>query len=541
MDVGALRIQRMMKVLGARRSFRRELVVAMGGVLVLSGIGSAVLVTFLTYERTARLGQTQAEQFVSAVAPEMSYGLLIARDDNSIAKAMLATLARRPDVTFAQLSDQSAGIFVDVGSSESSLDSHALKTLRERASSGVTSLQTPGHWHVLAPVTLTSTVELGGAKEHTHLGHLYVVWSRADYESLYRSIALTIALGTLLTLAFGLTWTVVRSRRLTQPIVSLAHAMDNASADEGIRARGNGTVEIDQMAAAFNKLMQRLEEHRDGLERVVAERTADLRSANDELRNAIYDAQQAERFKSAFLAAVSHEMKTPLHSIDASLRDALHECEFLQDDVDASDLRAHLGIALAQKQQLLSMINQILDYARAKAGRHTLYLRTVRIEDMVQRLQRLFLPIARENDNSLVIRAEGQSSLMTDADKLGAICINLLSNACKYTTGGTVSMCLSVFDGQATLVVEDNGCGIDAHLLDAVWEEFRQGDMGENRTAGGTGLGLAVTRAFVQLLGGTAVLHSTKGKGTRVTVRLPTASTNAFKTEDNYYAELRDA
>ncbi len=492
----------------------------MGGALVLCALSSAALVMIITFGRTTQLGKEHAEQFVKAVAPEMSYGLLIAREDGKVAETMLKTLAQRPDVMFAQLFDADGSPVMSVGRSEDRLANADLTRLRARSLSGVAS-SAGAHWHVVAPVVMQSTLGADEAARTQLLGHLYVIWSRDQYEEIYTSIALAIGAVSLITIVGSLAWTIRRSRRLTAPIVDLARSMDTASLSHDVRAIGNGTAEIDRMAAAFNMLMERLADHRDHLEQTVQARTSELQSTNEELRLAMHDAQQAERFKSAFLAAVSHEMKTPLHSIDAYIRDALSELEFLGDAIDSAEVRSHLMTALAQKEQLLGLIKQILELARAKAGRHTLRLAEINVKDWLAGLRQTYSPIAKSKKNLLAITHEGAPHLVTDPQKLSAIAENLLTNACTYTCAGAVSLRLTCTTEETTLIVSDNGCGIDANLVDVVWEEFRQGDMGETRSTGGTGLGLAVTKAYVELLKGSVKLEGVKNEGTTITVVLP--------------------
>lgn len=510
-----------MKLLGPAKSFRRELTVAMGGALVLCALSSAALIMVITFGRTTQLGKEHAEEFVKAVAPEMSYGLLIAREDGKVAETTLKTLAQRPDVMFAQLFDADGAPVMSVGQTTDRLPIAELTRLRARSLNGVAA-HAESHWHVVAPVVMQSSLRSEEAARTQLLGHLYVIWSRDQYEAIYTSVALAIAAVSFITIVGGLAWTVRRSRRLTAPIVELARSMDNASLEHGIRAKGNGTAEIDRMAAAFNQLMQRLDDHRDQLEQTVQERTAELRNTNEELRLAMYDAQQAERFKSAFLAAVSHEMKTPLHSIEAYIRDALNELEFAGDAIESGEARAHLMTALAQKEQLLGLIKQILDLARAKAGRHTLRLSEVNVKEWLAGLRQTFSPLAKAKNTALTITHDGLPRLLTDRQKLSTIAENLLTNACTYTSGGSISLRMECTAAETVLVVSDTGCGIDAHLVDVVWEEFRQGDMGETRSTGGTGLGLALTKAYVELLTGTVKLESVKNEGTTVTVILPT-------------------
>ena len=507
-----------MKSLGPRQSFRREIVIAMSAAFAVSAVGSALLIIYITRDRTFSLGRDQAASFVAAVAPKMAYGLLIEGADRSVAEKALRESTQRPDVVFAGLYGLDGAEVVQLGDPEISLPRSAVFDLRKENEVVVKSSR---HWHAVAPVVLTSSLTIEGPAKPTVLGHLYVVWSHAPYQALHDAIVVATTIGAVTSLLAGLSWIAWRSRRLTKPIVDLAKVMDLGTINDSITAPLTGTAEIDRIADAFNRLMTRLADHRGILEQTVAQRTSALRQTNDELRVAIADAQQAERFKSAFLAAVSHEMKTPLHAIDAGLRDALHELEFVSDDATASEVRAHLLSVIGQKEQLLTQINQILDYARAKAGRHTLNWRQLDCVEFTRQINKLFQPIAKSRHNKLTVRHIGNDSFVTDCEKLNAITINLLSNACNFTSHGRVEMFISVMDRQMLLAVEDTGCGIDSSLIDSVWEEFRQADMGENRSKGGTGLGLAVTKAFVELLGGSAAIESTLGVGTRVTVQIP--------------------
>ena len=233
-------------------------------------------------------------------------------------------------------------------------------------------------------------------------------------------------------------------------------------------------------------------------------------------------AVQANRAKSAFLANISHELRTPLNAI-------LGYAEILQEDLRPLNREQMLGDAeriITAGSHLLGVVNDVLDISKIEAGRMNFVVRKVAISEVLHEVQSTIAPLAERNRNTLTIDSNGAGTLDTDPDKLRQILVNLLSNACKFTENGEVSLYCSrqEDDGRTwvTFEVTDTGIGIADEDLPRLFHDFSQIDASLTRRYGGTGLGLAICQRFASLMGGDILVDSEPGKGSRFTLRLPT-------------------
>jgi signal transduction histidine kinase len=171
---------------------------------------------------------------------------------------------------------------------------------------------------------------------------------------------------------------------------------------------------------------------------------------------------------------------------------------------------------------LLSIIEDILNYARSEAGRDEVRSETVRLSGVVTEALDLVRVAAERKRLSLKSHIASDCVLQTDRAKLRQILVNLLGNAVKFTDRGSVRINASCPDGHEIVIeVADTGVGIPPADLARIFEPFRQLESPITRTVGGTGLGLAVTKRFAELLGGSIAVHSEVRKGTTFTVRIP--------------------
>jgi PAS domain S-box-containing protein len=229
-------------------------------------------------------------------------------------------------------------------------------------------------------------------------------------------------------------------------------------------------------------------------------------------------AQEANRTKTDFLAVMSHELRTPLTAI-------FGYTELLQTGVGGPITDAQknqLERIHASASHLLSIIEEILSYARAEAGHVELHASEVRLSEVVSESLAMVKPEAERKGLAVESRLSEDPVLRTDRAKLRQILINLLNNAVKFTDAGYVRITSDPDqDGFVRMIVEDSGPGIDEAHFDRIFEPFRQLQPSMTRTSGGTGLGLAVSRRFAELMGGTLTVESELGSGSRFTVRLP--------------------
>jgi PAS domain S-box-containing protein len=258
-------------------------------------------------------------------------------------------------------------------------------------------------------------------------------------------------------------------------------------------------------------LESRLREYTDNLERMVAEKTAELRKVNAEL-------VRANQLKSQFLANMSHELRTPLNAI-------MGFAEAIRDGVagDPSTEQREFAEDIYQAgRQLLGMINDILDLAKVEAGAMELTLEPCDLAALVDEVMRVARGLARRKGVELKTDIEPRPlELTVDPLKLKQILYNLLSNAVKFTdAGGTAKVEARLNKETVVIRVSDTGIGIAPEDLVTLFEEFRQVDSSLTRKHEGTGLGLALTKRLVELHGGEIGIESELGKGTTFTVTL---------------------
>ena len=232
--------------------------------------------------------------------------------------------------------------------------------------------------------------------------------------------------------------------------------------------------------------------------------------------------EAADRHKSEFLANMSHELRTPLNAI-------IGYSEMLQED--AADLGAEqftddLKRINAAGKHLLELINAVLDLSKIEAGKMELYLETFDVAGLVRDIVAVIQPLAARNTNRLDLHCpDGIGAMRADLTKVRQALFNLLSNACKFTNRGTVSLAIAreARDGRDWIIfsVSDTGIGMTPDQIARLFEAFSQADAATTRKYGGTGLGLALSRRLCRMMGGDVTVESEAGRGSTFTVRLP--------------------
>ena len=268
----------------------------------------------------------------------------------------------------------------------------------------------------------------------------------------------------------------------------------------------------------------------DMLEERVSERTrqieavnAELQELNERLRSARDHAVDANRAKSVFLANMSHELRTPLNAIIGYAELIEEELEGGKDETHLKDLR-RIGTSAFH---LLALINDVLDVSKIEAGKMDVFIETFDANELIEDVAETVETLAARNQNQLVFEFLGDHrTVAADRTKVRQILYNLLSNACKFTDRGTITLRAEVVvDGEDVewleIEVVDSGIGIPDDRLEELFQPFRQADESTTRKYGGTGLGLAITRSFCELMGGTVVARSVVGEGSTFLVRIP--------------------
>jgi signal transduction histidine kinase len=231
-----------------------------------------------------------------------------------------------------------------------------------------------------------------------------------------------------------------------------------------------------------------------------------------------FQAQEGSRAKSEFLAVMSHELRTPLNAI-------IGYSDLLAAEVKGSindEQREQLARIDRSARHLVAVIQEILEFARLEAGQVSVHAEEVDLAALAREALELVEPSAAARGLAVSLDV-GAAPLpaRTDAAKLRQILLNLLVNAVKFTERGEVGLSLAAGDDEVRIAVRDTGMGVDAADAERIFEPFWQVQRGTTRQAGGTGLGLTITRRLARLLGGDIRVESEPGRGSTFALELP--------------------
>ena len=340
-----------------------------------------------------------------------------------------------------------------------------------------------------------------------------------------------LAMFSLALLVGGVTLVWALSRQITRPLVDLTTAAEAmAQGDYGRRVESHGAAsnEVERLGASFNRMASEVEASQNQLASQVEEAQAtseELEQANvqlqqaskvaDEARDAALDANRA---KSDFLAVMSHELRTPLNAIGGY-------AEILQlgiyGAVTEQQQDALQRISRSQ-QTLLSLINDVLNFAKLEAGEVQYNITDVAVVPTLSAIEEFVAPQLRGKNLTYALHpCDDGVKARADADKLQQVLINLLSNAIKYTPqGGKIDLSCEADERKVRIRIRDTGIGIASDRLAKIFDPFIQVGRALNRPHEGVGLGLSISRDLASGMGGSLAVESTLGQGSTFTLTL---------------------
>jgi PAS domain S-box-containing protein len=273
-----------------------------------------------------------------------------------------------------------------------------------------------------------------------------------------------------------------------------------------------------------------------GLEQILTEiddRDMALGAAVQQLRDARTSAEAANIAKSQFLANMSHELRTPLNAIIGYTEILIEDAEYEQRADAAKDANKVRNSAT----HLLGLINEILDLSKIEAGKMDISREPTPLTDVLSDVMASSAPLAAQNNNELILEIDCDRTLaLTDGFRLRQCLLNMMSNACKFTQDGKITLRLETIETDENhrwydISVTDTGIGISEEQQSRLFKPFSQADGSTTRKYGGTGLGLALTREMTHLLGGEIFVVSSAGQGATFTVRIPAIGLEAADVE----------
>ncbi|MGV1047996.1 MAG: sensor histidine kinase [Solirubrobacterales bacterium] len=281
---------------------------------------------------------------------------------------------------------------------------------------------------------------------------------------------------------------------LRRPLEELVDAAGRlAAGDLGTRVEVGGLSETATLGAAFNEMARQLE----------------LEASQRE---------QLDRLKDEFVLTASHELRSPLTSVQGFAELLMLERESLTPKQVET-----VEIILDNCRHLVRLLNDLLDLARSDAGRLAVRLRPTELAPLVDEVVRTMRAQTKASKQKLTERIDPNLPVVdAEADRIRQILVNLVTNAHEYSPeGASIEVRARVVDDEVEISVTDDGPGIPETQLEHIFERFVRGDAGLTQRVGGTGLGLAIARSLVELHGGTIEAASTVGSGSSFRFRLP--------------------
>lgn len=323
-----------------------------------------------------------------------------------------------------------------------------------------------------------------------------------------------------------------------EQMVELVHPDDRYFADDLKRMfmeQGDSQIMLDQRLRnvetgeyiSVETIAKMVRDDKDGTPRGFIFSLRDIserKELQNEIAKALERAEAATKAKSAFLANMSHDIRTPMNGV-------LGFAELMLADDPSPLHRRYLEMILQSSRAMMALLNDILDISKIEAGGMRIHKQPVAIRQELGHWIEALRPVAMGKDLpfSIDILSSVPQMMNTDALRLRQIVTNLVGNAIKFTDTGKVAVRAQLSNNDLVIDVKDTGIGIDADQQDTIFDQFVQEDSSMARRHGGTGLGLAISRELAGLLGGDLILRSVKGKGTLLRLRIPFEAAEAVE------------
>ena len=479
-----------------RTGFRRQLTVIVSAAIVALALFSSLVNWWSASDRMRDYFVGQGQRIAENLARQSTLALLYHAPEN--AREAVDTTLSFPDVLQVQIADVHRRVLL--AKAQPGAVVQATAGVAKPLARAVLLSETDSAWRFAAPVfggqADASPFELQERKPQL-LGHVCVMISK---DTLHR-LTLSLLVGNLvITLSFAAMLLAIVgwvTRRMVNPLNALSQLMRRAEEGQsGMRAVPAGPRDLIDMALAFNKMMNVLEQ-----------REAELKESRDA-------AVTTALMKARFAATVSHEVRTPLNGVVGML-DMLKEMDLTKRQADC------VTVAWNSARTLIELINNILDFSKMEAGKLALEEVDVDLRTLLEEVIELVAKQAQQRDVELgyLFGPGVPDRVCGDSLRLRQVLINLVSNAVKFTEHGEVAVTIALAATPAAgaiglrFDVRDTGIGMSADQQQHLFQSFAQADPSTTRKYGGTGLGLAICRQLVGLMGGAIGVASALGEG----------------------------